>query len=66
MEDPVALIPGIVLVIASFVFAYWLWIKLPADMARARHRDPVGWVLVSIFASPFLAIFVLLLVGDAE
>jgi hypothetical protein len=46
-------------------FIIWLVFLLPAEMARDRSRDPVSWVLVSLLGSPFLAIFLLWLLGDA-
>lgn len=35
-------------------------------MARKRHRAPLGWILLSLFVSPFLAWIILLVLGDAE
>ena len=46
--------------------AYWLYITVPAGMARKRRRDPTAWVLIAILGSPFLAIFLLLVLGDAD
>ncbi len=57
---------GIVAAIAIFYFAVWLFILLPADMARDRGRDPFIWVLISIVGSPFLAILLLAALGDAN
>lgn len=37
---------------------------LVAEMARKRHRNVAGWVLLSIFFSPILAIIILLIIGD--
>ena len=34
-------------------------------MAKNRHRDPLGWVLLSFFFSPLLTWIVLLIAGDA-
>ncbi len=36
--------------------AYW--------MAKNRYRDPLGWVLLSLFFSPLLTWIILLIVGD--
>ncbi len=47
-----------------FCLAIWIWVVLPADMARKRGRSQVGWVLVSLVGNPFLAIILLLLLGD--
>ena len=37
---------------------------LVAQIARKRHRNVVGWLLLSIFFSPILAIIILLIIGD--
>ena len=52
--------------LAALYFALWLFILLPARMAEARGRSTVGWVLVSLFFSPLLAVFLLWLLGDAQ
>ncbi len=52
------------LVLAALYFAFWLFILLPAEMAEARGRSALGWVLVSLFCSPFLAVFLLWLIGE--
>lgn len=44
----------------------WLYIFLPAEMARDRGRSALAWVLVSLIASPILAILLLWLVGPAD
>lgn len=49
---------------AARVF-YWLYIELPGDMARERHRDPAAWIIIAFIGSPFLAIFLLWFFGDA-
>lgn len=51
--------------LAALYFTLWLFILLPAQMAEARGRSSLGWILVSIFFSPFLAIFLLWLLGAA-
>ena len=44
----------------------WVYILLPAEMAQDRNRSALVWVLVSIFMSPILAIFLLWLMGPVE
>jgi len=61
MDGILALIVGL----AVLYFALWLFILLPARMAEARGRSAVVWVLVSLFFSPFLAVFLLRVLGDA-
>jgi|TARA_B100000446_G_scaffold177203_1_gene189780 mannose/fructose/N-acetylgalactosamine-specific phosphotransferase system component IID len=48
------------------LYVCYLLITLPIDMARVRNRDPLGWFLFGLVASPIAAAFVLWLVGDAE
>ena len=59
-------IPLMVLtVIAVLAFVYWIYIHITYRMAKKRHRDPLGWVLLSLFVSPVLTWIILLIVGDA-
>ena len=59
-------IPLMVLtVIAVLAFVYWIYIHITSRMAKKRHRDPLGWVLLSLFVSPVLTWIILLIVGDA-
>lgn len=44
----------------------WLYILLPAEMARNRGRSQAVWVLFSILVTPFLAILLLWALGEAE
>jgi hypothetical protein len=60
---------SLVILIFALVGLYltlWVIILLPARMAEARRRSAVGWVLVSIFFSPFLAVILLLLLGGSR
>jgi hypothetical protein len=50
--------------LAAFCFSLWLLILLPAEMAEARGRSAFNWVMVSLFCSPFFAIFLLWWLGD--
>lgn len=43
---------------------YLLRIHIAYRMAKNRHRDPLGWVLLSFFFSPLLTWIILLIVGD--
>lgn len=49
---------------AALGFVYLLRIHIAYRMAKSRHRDPVGWVLLSLFLSPLLSWIALLIVGD--
>ena len=53
-------------VVAVVALLYFIYIGIPLRMARNRHRDPLGWVLLSIFVSPLLTWIILLIVGDAR
>ena len=43
---------------------YLVRVHIALRMAKNRHRDPLGWVLLSLFVSPVLAWIILLSVGD--
>jgi hypothetical protein len=51
--------------VALLWFTLWLYILVPARMARSRGRSAVVWVLLSLIFSPVLAIFFLWFLGDA-
>ena len=48
------------------VFAYLFLVRIyiAYRMAVNRYRDPLGWVLLSLFFSPLLTWVILLIVGD--
>ena len=48
---------------AALGLAYLLRIHIAYRMAKNRHRDPLGWVLLSFFFSPLLTWIILLIVG---
>ena len=50
---------------AVLAFAVWIYILLPAEMAGNRGRSKLGWVLISLFFSPVIAVVGLLVLGDA-
>lgn len=56
----------IVLYLVALVFAVWFAIVLPINMATARGRRPALWFMVSFFLSPFVAVALLLVLGDAR
>lgn len=51
-----------VLALALF---YLIWIHITYRMAKTRHRDPLGWILLSLFISPLLTWIILLIVGNS-
>ena len=54
----------VLVMIAALVVLYFVRIHIAYKMAKRRHRDPLGWVLLSIFVSPVLTWIILLIVGD--
>lgn len=66
MENPAALLLGFALFVLSLWLCLWIAILLPHRMAVARSRSGLGWVLISLFFSPALAIIGLLVLGDAR
>ena len=60
-------IPLMILSVVTILFIlYWIYIGITRRMAKNRHRDPLGWILLSIFVSPLLTWIILLIVGDKE
>jgi energy-coupling factor transporter transmembrane protein EcfT len=56
------LIALIILGILAYFFLIRIYIAY--RMAKNRYRDPLGWVLLSLFFSPLFTWIVLLIVGD--
>lgn len=53
-------------VVAALAIVYYVYIGITLKMAKKRHRDPLGWILLSIFVSPLLTWIILLIVGEAK
>lgn len=51
-------------VLIALWFFWFFWIRLPAQMARRRGRDPLGWVLLCWVMSPLAVIIILLIAGN--
>ncbi|WP_114287736.1 hypothetical protein [Candidatus Halocynthiibacter alkanivorans] len=56
-------IVGFVWVSLILIILGWLYIFLPASMAAERGRSAFGWVLLTLFISPFFTIIALLVLG---
>ncbi len=57
-------VPLMILAVLGVLFIiYWLYIGITKRMAENRNRDPLGWVLLSLFVSPILTWIILLIVG---
>ena len=59
---------GVFMVIAVMLFSllvfYFIRIHIAYRMAVNRRRDPLGWVLLSLFVSPVMTWIILLIAGD--
>lgn len=51
-------------IIAGIAFIYFVRIYIAYKMAKNRQRDPLPWVLLSLFISPVLTWIVLLIIGN--
>lgn len=56
----------VLVVVAALAIVYYVYIGITLKMAKKRHRDPLGWILLSLFVSPLLTWIILLIVGDAK
>lgn len=56
----------LVCIVLALLWVYFIRIHIAMRMAKNRHRDPLGWVLLSLFVSPILTWIVLLIAGDAK
>ena len=61
-EEPISIIA----IILALIVILWLYIFLPAKMARKRGRNAIGWVLLFWIISPLWGIIVLLVLGDSK
>ena len=52
-----------ILLLFVLIFGFWLYIFVPAKMAERRGRSAIGWVLISLIFSPFIAIIALWVLG---
>lgn len=50
----------------ALLVIYFFRIHIAYRMAVNRHRDPLGWALLSFFVSPVLTWIILLIAGDAR
>ena len=64
--DPDILTPILLVlaIVAALGLLYLIYIHITFKMAKCRGRDPLGWILLSIFVSPLLTWIILLIVGD--
>ncbi|MCQ2345369.1 MAG: hypothetical protein MJZ82_01195 [Paludibacteraceae bacterium] len=57
---------GILIAIFAIYIIYLVRIKIACNMARNRHRSPLGWGLFSFFISPPLAWIILAISGNDD
>ena len=57
---------GVLGVVVVLGVLYLVRIHIALRMAKNRHRDPLGWVLLSLFVSPVLTWIILLIVADMK
>ena len=62
MDAETLLIVALLPVVLALVF--YIRIGIAYRMAKNRNRDPLGWVLLSLFVSPLLTWIILLVAGD--
>lgn len=65
-NDIVSFVLAIIFLIFALLLAYLIRIHIAYRMAKNRHRDPLGWVLLSLFVSPVLTWIILLIAGNAN
>lgn len=61
----IVLLSAAVLIVGLLV-VYFIRIHIAYRMAVNRHRDPLGWALLSFFVSPLMTWVILLIAGDAK
>lgn len=62
MDAETLLIVALLPVVLALVL--YIRIGIAYRMAKNRNRDPLGWVLLSLFVSPLLTWIILLVAGD--
>lgn len=62
MDAETLLIVALLPVVLALVL--YIRIGIAYRMAKNRNRDPLGWVLLSLFVSPILTWIILLVAGD--
>ena len=62
MDAETLLIVALLPVVLALVL--YIRIGIAYRMAKNRNRDPLGWVLLSLFVSPILTWIILIVAGD--
>lgn len=66
MEEIVSGLMTIIFFALGLSLFIWLYIFLPARMARKRGRNVAGWIVLFWILSPFWGIILLLILGDSS
>ena len=64
MSSMVIALAFVLFVAFLVLIIYFFRIHIAYRMAVNRHRDPLGWALLSFFVSPILTWIILLIAGD--
>ncbi len=64
MSSMVIALAFVLFVAFLVLIIYFFRIHIAYRMAVNRHRDPLGWALLSFFFSPILTWIILLIAGD--
>lgn len=64
MDDPANGLFALLPLFIGLWIVLWLYVLLPAGMARKRNRSAFIWVLIGLFGSPILAVLLLLALGE--
>lgn len=65
-SETVSTVLMVLMVPLALYVCYWLYFGITRNMARRRHRDPLGWILLSFFISPLIVWIILLLAGNKD
>ena len=66
LSDLASVLIAIAVIVAILLVIYLIRIHIAYRMAKNRHRDPLGWVLLSLLVSPLMTWIILLIAGDAK
>lgn len=65
-KDTLSIILSITLLLIVLIVLLWLYILLPANMAKKRGRSVAGWIILFWIISPLWGTIALLVLGDSK
>lgn len=65
-SETISTILMVLMIPLALYFVYWFYFGITRKMAHKRNRDPLGWILLSLFISPLIVWIILLIVGDKD